>query len=182
MDELEIVLEELVEEVRRKDTIAAVLVSTALFLFGVLTLILLDVLRVDPVIKSVVVVGILIATWFTMSLGIYMLVSTPIPKLPVRIVADVSGIDALMKKRYANKIYVSPETYKKIPPAVSLRMNIEIIDPPEEMVERYRSYGDELANALGAAKVVKAKYVVSEAGNMKVDGVQVIKPENFGTQ
>jgi hypothetical protein len=178
MDELEIALEDLVKESRKRDTIAAVLISTALFLFGVLTLILLEILRVNELIRGVIVIGILVVTWISMSIGIYMLVSTPLPSPPARIVADLSGINALMKKRYPGKVYLAPSVYKKISPAVSLRMNIELVEVPDDLREEFKKFG-ELSDSLAIAKLIKAKYVVSEHGNQKINGIRVIKPDNF---
>jgi|Deesub1362B_J571_1020462.scaffolds.fasta_scaffold00051_22 hypothetical protein len=178
MDEIEIALEDLVRESKKRDTIAAVLISTALFLFGVLTLILLEIIVVEPIIRGIIIVGILIVTWSAMSVGIYMLVSTPIPSPPAKVVADLGGLNGLNSRRYPGKVYISPSTFRKIKPSVSLRMNIEIVEVPPEFKAEFEKYGD-LAEEVAIAKLIRARYIVSDRKKGSVNGVKVVSPSEF---
>ncbi|MDI3498520.1 hypothetical protein, partial [Archaeoglobus sp.] len=77
MDEFEVVLEELVKEVKRRDTIAAVLISTSFVLFGFLALVLLNVIRLEEFMRGIVAIVSLIAIWVLMTAGVYILLSMP---------------------------------------------------------------------------------------------------------
>ncbi len=178
MDEdFEILLENLVREVRKRDTTAAVLISTSFVLFGVLVLVLLDVINVGEVFKGMLAVTILAATWAMMSAGVYMLLSTPLPELPSRIVADSSGALGLMELNYGGKVYIPRESYRKLPPTAGLRLNFEIIEVPRGAAMKYADYGVELSEAIAAAKMLRAK-VVTGSMKGKVDGVEIIAPED----
>lgn len=177
MDELEVTIEELAKEVKRRDTIAAALISTSFVLFGFLALILLDVIRVEEFYKGVLSVAFLILIWILMSMGIYILISMPLPEAPIRIFADSKGVMELMKRKYGGKVYVTRQTYRNLPPIVGTKMNIEIFDVPAEEAAKYANYGVELAESIAAAKKMRAK-VVSDR-KMKVDGVEVIRAEDL---
>ncbi|WP_456467894.1 hypothetical protein [Archaeoglobus sp.] len=177
MDELEVALEELVKEVRRRDTIAAILISTAFMLFGFLALVLLDVIRLSEFTKGVVAIVTLIVTWLMMTAGVYILLSMPLPELPTRIVADSKGVMELMKRNYGGKVYVTRYNYRNLPPKAGAMMSLEVIDVPSSEVAKYLDYGMELAESIAAAKMLKAKVV----SNMKkkVDGVEIIRTEDL---
>ena len=170
MDELEIALEELVREVRRKDTIAAVLISTAFVLFGFLAL-LLDVIRLDEFLKGIIAIVMLVVTWLMMSVGVYILLSLPLPELPPRIVADSKGVVELMKRNYGGKVYVTRYNYRNLPPKAGAMMEIEIVDVPDDEISKYLNHGIGLAESIVAAKMLRAK-VISDT-KKKIDGVQV---------
>ncbi|WP_202318554.1 amastin family protein [Archaeoglobus neptunius] len=177
MDEFEIALEELVREVRRRDTIAAILISTAFVLFGFLALILLDVIRLTEFVKGVVAIVTLIATWAMMAAGVYILLSMPLPEMPLRIVADSKGAVELMKKNYGGKVYVTRQNYRKLPPKAGAMMNLEIVDVPSKEVEKYLDHGIEMAESIAAAKILRAKVVSDRKG--KIDGVEVVRAEDL---
>ncbi|WP_290595752.1 MULTISPECIES: hypothetical protein [unclassified Archaeoglobus] len=177
MDELEVTLEELVKEVRKRDTIAALLISTAFMLFGFLALVLLDVIRLSEFIKGMVAIVTLIVTWLMMTAGVYILLSMPLPELPTRIVADSKGVMELMKRNYGGKVYVTRQNYRNLPPKVGAMMNLEVVDVPSEEVKKYLSHGMELAESIVAAKNLRAK-VVSDV-KKKIDGVEVIRAEDL---
>ncbi len=177
MDEFEVVLEELVREVKRRDTIAAVLISTSFVLFGFLALILLNVIRLEEFLRGIVAIVSLVIIWVLMTAGVYILLSMPLPELPMRIVADPKGVMELMKRNYGGKIYITRHSYRNLPPKVGAKMNLEIVDVPEEEAEKYLNHGIELAESIAAAKKLKAK-VVSDR-KMKVDGVEVMRAEDL---
>ncbi len=177
MDELEMALEELVKEVRRRDTIAAVLISTAFMLFGFLALVLLDVIRLSDVIKGIVAILTLITTWLMMTAGVYILLSMPLPEIPTRIVADVDGVLELSKRNYGGKVYVTRHNYRKISPKIGAMMNLEIVDVDDEDVGKYLEHGIELAESIAAAKKLKAK-VISKV-KKKVDGVEILRAQDL---
>ncbi|MCS7130722.1 MAG: hypothetical protein NZ872_04805 [Archaeoglobaceae archaeon] len=176
MEDLESLMEEVIRKVRIRDTLSAILISSAFVLFGLLMLILLDVIFIGGYLKSTLSIALLFATWALMVSGIYLLTSMPAPKLPSKIVADSSGVIGLLQRKYPGKIYVTRETFKKLPPAVGLRTNLEVIDVDQGEVKKFSKYGEELANAIVAAKKIKAKVVSSE--RRKLEGVEVIKPED----
>jgi len=136
LDEFEVVLEELVKEAKRRDTIAAVLISTSFVLFGFLALILLDVIRLEEFLRGVVAVISLVVIWILMTAGVYILLSMPLPELPLRIVADSKGVLELMKRNYGGKIYITRQSYRNLPPKVGARMNLEIVDVSDEEVSK----------------------------------------------
>ncbi len=177
MDELEIALEELVKEVKKRDTIAAVLISTAFLLFGFLALVLLDVIKLNEVLKGIVAIVTLIITWLMMTAGVYILLSMPLPEIPSRIVADVDGTMELSRRNYGGKVYVTRHNYRKLPPKVGATMNLEIVDVAEEEVKKYMEYGPELAESIAAAKKLRAK-VVSKI-KKKVDGVEIVRVQDL---
>lgn len=177
MDELEVMLEELVKEVKRRDTIAAVLISTAFFLFGLLALILLDVIRLNEFFKGILAIVTLITTWLMLAAGVYILISTPLPELPARIVADSRGVMELAKRNYGGKVCVTRQNYRNLPPKIGAMMNLEVVDVPYNEVAKYLDHGLELAESIVAAKNMKAK-VVSNV-HKKVDGVEIIKAEEL---
>ncbi len=177
MEDLERMMEELVKKIRFRDTVSAILISTAFVFFGILLLIVLDVLFVPLAIRSYVAVALLALTWVFMSLGVYLLMTMPMPRLPLKIVADTSGVMKLMEKGYNGKVFVSRETYKRLPPKVGLRLNLEIVDVDSKEVERYREHGEELSYALAIAKRLKAKVVSSERGRIK--GVEIITADEI---
>lgn len=177
MEDLENLMEEVVKRIRFRDTISAILISSAFVSFGVLMLILLDVLVVAVSIKTYVAIALLALTWILMSSGVYLLTTMPVPKLPSKIVADSEGISNLVKKDYNGKIFVSRETYKKLEPKVALRLKIEIVDVDKKEVEKYRKYGEELSHALAVAKKIKAKIVSSRKG--KINGVEIITADEL---
>ncbi|MEM1578884.1 MAG: hypothetical protein QXR77_04310, partial [Archaeoglobaceae archaeon] len=142
MEELEIQLEEIVKKTKRKDTIAAVLISSAFVVFGLLVLILLDVIILSGDIRKWLPILLLISTWVLLALGIYLLISMPMPKLPPRIIADSKGVTELMQKKYPGKVYVTKETFKKLPPTAALRLKIEVLEANEEKeIKKYSKYG-----------------------------------------
>lgn len=177
MEDLETLMEEVLRKMRIRDTISAVLIASAFVIFGLLMLVLLDIIFVESALKSTISIMLLFVTWALMVSGIYILTSMPIPKLPPKLVADSSGVIGLLQKKYPGKIYVTRETFKKLPPAVGLRANLEVLDVEPEEVKKFSKYGEELANAIAAAKKLKGKVVSSERG--KVDGVEIIKPEDL---
>lgn len=177
LDEFEVVLEELVKEAKRRDTIAAVLISTSFVLFGFLALILLDVIRLEEFLRGVVAVISLVVIWILMTAGVYILLSMPLPELPLRIVADSKGVLELMKRNYGGKIYITRQSYRNLPPKVGARMNLEIVDVSDEEVSKYFNHGVELAESIAAAKKLRAK-VVSDR-KMKVDGVEIIRADDL---
>lgn len=177
MEDLERMMEELVKKIRFRDTVSAILISTAFVFFGILLLIVLDVLFVPLAIRSYVAVALLASTWVFMSLGVYLLMTMPMPRLPLKIVADTSGVMKLMERGYNGKVFVSRETYKRLPPKVGLRLNLEIVDVDSKEVERYREHGEELSYALAIAKRLKAKVVSSERGRIK--GVEIITADEI---
>lgn len=177
MDELELALEELVKEVKRRDRIAAVLISTAFLLFGFLALVLLDIIRLSGFLKGIVAVATLIITWLMMTAGVYILLSMPLPEIPTRIVADVDGTIELSRKNYGGKVYVTRHNYRKLPPKVGATMNLEIVDVAEDEVKKYLEHGIELAESIAAAKKLRAK-VVSKV-KKKVDGVEIVRVKDM---
>ncbi len=177
MDELEIALEELVKEVKKRDTIAAVLISTAFLLFGFLALVLLDVIRLSEVLKGIVAIVTLIITWLMMTAGVYILLSMPLPEIPSRIVADVDGTIELSRRNYGGKVYVTRHNYRKLPPKVGAMMNLEIVDVSDDEVKKYMEHGVELAESIAAAKKLRAK-VVSKV-KKKVDGVDIVRVQDL---
>lgn len=177
MDEFEVVLEELVKEVKKRDTIAAILISTSFVLFGFLALVILNVIRLEEFLRGIVAVVSLVVIWVLMTAGVYILLSMPLPEMPLRIVADSKGVMELIKRNYGGKVYVTRESYRKLPPKVGLKMNLEIVDVPEEEVAKYMNYGVELAESIAAAKKLRAK-VVSDR-RTKVDGVEVIRADDL---
>ncbi|MBO8179301.1 MAG: hypothetical protein H0Z19_02280 [Archaeoglobus sp.] len=177
MDEFEVVLEELIKEVRRRDTVAALLISTSFVLFGFLALVLLNVIRLEEFVRGIFAIVSLVVIWILMTAGVYILLSMPLPELPLRIVADSKGVLELNKRNYGGKVYVTRESYRKLPPKVGLKMNLEVIEVPEEDIAKYLDYGVELAECITAAKKLKAK-VVSDR-KMKVDGVEVLTSDDL---
>ncbi len=177
MDEFEVVLEELVKEVKKRDTIAAILISTSFVLFGFLALVIQNVIRLEEFLRGIVAVVSLVVIWVLMTAGVYILLSMPLPEMPLRIVADSKGVMELIKRNYGGKVYVTRESYRKLPPKVGLKMNLEIVDVPEEEVAKYMNYGVELAESIAAAKKLRAK-VVSDR-RTKVDGVEVIRADDL---
>ncbi len=178
MEELEPIMEELIQKAKKRDTIAAILISSSFLTFGFLAIVLLDVFNLGDM-KTPVVVFLLLTAWFVTMLGIYTLVSVPYPSLPSRVVADSSGVDGLAEASYDGKLYVPRGSYSKLPKTAALRMNIEVVAPDDEEVAKYRKYGDELAEAIAAAKMVRARYVISEKGNRKIEGIKIVKPSDF---
>ncbi|MFN3383459.1 MAG: hypothetical protein ACK401_01015 [Archaeoglobaceae archaeon] len=178
MEDLERMMEELVKKIRFRDTVSAILISTAFVFFGILLLIVLDVIFVPLATKSYVAIALLASTWIFMSIGVYLLMTMPLPRLPLKIVADSNGVVKLMEKGYRGKVFVSRETYKRLPPKVGLRLNLEIVDVDSKEVEKYREHGEELSYALAIAKRLKAKVVSSEKG--KVNGIEVITADELG--
>ncbi|MEM3478115.1 MAG: hypothetical protein QXR50_03355 [Archaeoglobaceae archaeon] len=176
MDELEAMMEEFVKKVRFRDTISAILVSTAFVFFGILLLIVLDVIIVPLSIRGYVAIALLILTWVLMSIGVYLLITIPLPRR-FKIVADSNGVVKLLEKGYSGKVFVSRETYRRLPPKVGLRLNLEILDADERELEKYRKQGEELAHALAIAKKLKAKIVSSRKG--KVGGVEIITADEL---
>ncbi|MEM0089663.1 MAG: hypothetical protein QW581_07815, partial [Archaeoglobaceae archaeon] len=83
----------------------------------------------------------------------------------------------LLEKGYSGKVFVSRETYRRLPPKVGLRLNLEILDADERELEKYRKQGEELAHALAIAKKLKAKIVSSRKG--KVGGVEIITADEL---
>ncbi len=177
MDEFEVVLEELVKEVKKRDMIAAILISTSFVLFGFLALVIQNVIRLEEFLRGIVAVVSLVVIWVLMTAGVYILLSMPLPEMPLRIVADSKGVMELIKRNYGGKVYVTRESYRKLPPKVGLKMNLEIVDVPEEEVAKYMNYGVELAESIAAAKKLRAK-VVSDR-RTKVDGVEVIRADDL---
>lgn len=176
MEDLDSLMEEILRKIRIRDTISAVLISSAFVLFGLLMLILLDVIAVSGFMKGTISIILLLTTWVLMVSGIYLLTSIPAPKFPSRLVADSSGVIALLQRKYPGKIYVTRETFKRLPAAVGLRMNLEVIDVNPEEAKKYEKYGEELSYALVAAKRLRGKIVSSERGKLK--GVEVLKAED----
>lgn len=172
MDDLEAMMEELVKKVRFRDMVSAVMISTAFIFFGLLILIVLDVIFVPASFRGYLVIALPVITWVFMSIGVYLLTSMPMPKLPQRIVADSSGVMKLMERGYSGKVFVSRETYKRLPPKVALRLNLEVVDVDSKELEKYLEHGEELAHALAVAKKLNARIVSSERGRIK--GVEII--------
>lgn len=177
MEDLEAMMEELVKRIRLRDTVSAILISTAFVFFGVLLLIVLDVIIVPLSIKSYVAIVLLVLTWIFLSLGVYLLTTMPLPSTPLKIVADSDGLLKLMEKGYKGKVIVSRETYRRLPPKVGLRLNLEIVDADTKEVEKYSQHGNELSHALAVAKKLKAKVVSSKKG--KVEGVEIVTPDDL---
>lgn len=178
MEDLELQLEEVVKKMKRKDTISAVLISSAFLIFGLLVLILLDIIIVSQAIRDWLSILLLILTWILMVTGIHLLVSMPVPKLPPRIVADSKGIIELMQKKYPGKVYVTRDTFKKIPPTAGMTLKIEVIEiDEEESAKNYAKYGKELAQAIAAAKKLRGKIVSNE--RKKIDGVEILRAEDL---
>lgn len=177
MDDLETLVEEVVKKIRLKDAISAILISSAFVFFGILMLIILDVLFVPISMKNYTAIALLVLTWIFMAVGIYLLIRIPLPQAS-KIVADSEGIVKLMEKGYKGKVYVSRETYRRLPPKTALRLNLEIIDVDREEVEKYREQGEELSYALAIAKKIKARVVSSK--KTKVEGLEVITADEVG--
>lgn len=177
MEDLEPILEEVLKKIRLRDTISAILISSAFVMFGLLMLILLDVIILAGFMKSTVSIILLIVSWVLMVGGIYLLTSIPAPKLPLRIIADSSGIEALLERKYPGKVYVTRGTFKKLPPAVGLRMNLEVLDVDPEEAKKFIKYGEEMSQAIVAAKRLKGKIVSSE--RKKLEGVEILKAEDI---
>ncbi|MCS7118816.1 MAG: hypothetical protein RMH75_02090 [Archaeoglobaceae archaeon] len=171
MEELETMIEETMEKIRFRDTIAAIAIASAFVAFGTMFLILIDVIPISLSLKTPMALMLLVITWILMSLGIYLLTSMPVPKLP-RLVADSDGVEGLMRRGYDRVVYVSGETFKKLPPKITLKMNLKVIEIDDIEVEKYRKHGEELSYAIAIAKKLKARVVSSKRG--KVDGVEII--------
>jgi predicted nucleic acid-binding protein len=178
MEEIEHTLEELIRKAKRRDTLAAILISSSFLVFGLLALILLDLVNLGAF-KGIIAVTLVVIAWFITMVGIYILISAPYPELPSRVVADSSGVKGLAARNYSGKIYVPRKSYANLPKADALKMNLEVISPDEESSARYAKYGEELAEAIAAAKMLRARYIVSDRGNRKIEGIKIVKPEDF---
>lgn len=176
MEDLEPLMEEIFKKIRFRDTISAILISSAFVIFGLLILVILDVIAVSGLMKGTISIFLLIISWALMVSGIYLLTSFPAPRLPSKLVADSSGVMALFERRYPGKIYVTRETFKRLPPAVGLRMNIEVLEIDPEEAKKFEKYGEELSHAILAAKNLKGKIVSSE--RKKLEGIEVIRAED----
>jgi predicted nucleic acid-binding protein len=186
MDGVETALEEIVKSVKRKDIIATILIATALFLFGMIALTLLDIVKVPQVGKGPVVVGILVAIWIMSAGGMYLMVTHPMPELYFKLAADLSGILWLSRTGLLSHevVYISESTFKKIPPRVGVRMKLEVVRVPKVLVEelknRYEVNDEELAEAMATASYIKAKYLVTERKHInKLGSVKIVKPDEF---
>jgi len=181
VDELEVALDRLIRDAKRRDTIAAVLIATSFFMFGIVALLLLDVIVVPDTIKGSLIMAILLLIWIFMAIGIYFLVSQPLPKT-FRIVADSSGVVGVINNRkFTNeKIYVPESSFRNLPPNVAIKANLEVVRPPESEVARFRGVDRELAEALAVASILKAKYLITQKkiGN-KVNGVKIVNPNKI---
>ena len=177
MEELDELMEEVIKKVKFRDTVAAIAISTAFISFGILILILLDIIYISLEFRTAISILILILAWLSMLLGIYMLTSIPTPSLPLKIIADSQGILELLEKGYDGKIYVTMETFKKLPPKIGLKANMQVIDVSKEEAEEYAKFGDELSYAIAGAKKIRAK-VVSKR-KLKAGDVEVVTPEDI---
>jgi len=162
MENLDELMEEVMRKIRLRDTIAAIAISTAFVAFGILILILLDVIFVSIALKTIVSIFPLVLAWVLMVSGIYLLTSMPISSLPPRIVADFQGLAKLIEKGYSGRIFVTQETFRKIPPKFGLRANLQIIEVSKEEAEKYAKFGEELFYAIAGAKKINAKVSAQE--------------------
>ncbi|NHW88170.1 MAG: hypothetical protein HA490_00645 [Archaeoglobales archaeon] len=177
MENIDELMEEVLRKIRFRDTVAAVAISTAFVAFGILILILLDVIFVSLAFKTAVSIFLLVLAWVLMVSGIYLLTSIPIPPLPPRIVADSQGIAKLLEKGYSGRIFVTRETYRRIPPKFGLRANLQIIEVDKEEAEKYAKFGEELSYAIAGAKKIRAKVVSTK--KMKAAGVEILTADEI---
>uniref|UniRef100_A0A7J2TK85 Uncharacterized protein n=1 Tax=Archaeoglobus fulgidus TaxID=2234 RepID=A0A7J2TK85_ARCFL len=178
MENLDELMEDVIKKIRFRDTVAAVAISTAFLAFGILILVLLDVIIVSLAFKIPVSVFLLIIAWASMSVGVYLLTSMPLPVLHTKVVADSEGLEKLLEKGYNGTIFVTKVTFKKIPPKSGLRVNLKLIDVDDEEAKKYAKFGEELSYAIAGAKKIRAKVVSTR--KCKVDGVDVITADEIG--
>jgi len=161
LENLDELMEEVVRKIRLRDTIAAIAISTAFVAFGILILILLDVIFVSIALKTIVSIFLLVLAWVLMVSGIYLLTSMPISSLPPRIVADFQGLAKLIEKGYRENL-CHTEDFQKNTAKIRLRANLQIIEVSKEEAEKYAKFGEELSYAIAGAKKINAKVSAQE--------------------
>ncbi|MEG9195330.1 MAG: hypothetical protein V6S10_08455 [Candidatus Methanoglobus sp.] len=177
MENLEELYEEVLKRIRFRDMVAAVAISTAFIVFGIIVIILLDVIAIPSAFKMPASIFLLISTWILMIIGVYLLTSMPLPPLPTKIVVDSEGLQRLMEMGYSGRIYVTRQTFKKIPPKLALRANLQVIDVDERDARKFAKFGEELSYAIACAKKIRAKVVSTR--KLRAKGVEIITAEDF---
>ncbi|MCS7121999.1 MAG: hypothetical protein NZ895_05310 [Archaeoglobaceae archaeon] len=171
MVELEETMEEMMRRLRLRDTIAAIAISSAFITFGILILVLMDVIFVPLALRTFTAVVLLFLAWIFMIVGIYLLTTLPMPKKS-KLVADSYGVEKLVEKGYRGRVYISAETFKRLPSDAVLKIDLKVIDVNGKEAEKYKKYGEELSHTIVLAKRLKAKIVSSKKG--KIEGVEVV--------